>query len=76
MKAEHFPETSLEYECPNSKCASQGYRFLRKDAYNAHRKACNPVQASGYVLLSTIFSGSDAEVDRWMKARQKQKRYA
>ena len=74
MKAEHFPDTSLGYECPNSKCASQGYRFLRKDAYNAHRKVCNLIQAPNYVPLPDIVSGSDVEVDRWMRARHRQRR--
>ena len=73
MKAVHFQDTSLGYECPNTDCTHENYRFLRKDACNRHRRGCDPVQAPGYVPLPNIVSGSDAEVDRWMKARKKQK---
>ena len=73
MKAVHFPDMSLGYKCPNSECTHENYRFLRKDACNEHRKRCNLVQAPGYVTLPNIISGSDAEVDRWMRARKKQK---
>ena len=74
VKAEHFPDTSLGYECPNPECIYRNYRFLRKDACNEHRKMCDLLQAPGYVLLPNVASGSDAEVDRWMKARRKQRR--
>lgn len=73
IKADHFPDTSLGYECPNPWCTHENYRFLRKDACNEHRRGCNLVQAPGYVPLPNIVSGSDTEVDRWMRARRKQK---
>jgi hypothetical protein len=73
MKAVHFPDASLGYECPNPDCTHKKHRFLRKDACNEHRRGCNPLQAPGYVPLPNIESGSDAEVNRWMKARKKQK---
>ena len=38
-----------------------------------HRKGCDLVQVSGYVPLPNIISGSDAEVNQWMRARRKQK---
>ncbi|KAF9651988.1 hypothetical protein BDM02DRAFT_343431 [Thelephora ganbajun] len=74
MKAEHFPDTSLGYNCPNPKCTRGNYRFLRRDTYIQHRRACDLAQAPGYILLPNIVSGSDAEVNRWMKARCKQRR--
>lgn len=74
VKAEHFPDTSLGYECTNPKCTNKNYRFLRKDACNEHRRGCNLVQAPGYVPLPNIVSGNDVEVDRLMKARHKQRR--
>jgi hypothetical protein len=74
MKADHFPDVSLGYECPNPRCNYKYYRFLRKDACVEHRRACDFVQGPGYTPLPTIISGSDAEVDRWMRARCKQKR--
>ena len=73
MKAEHFPDTSLGYECPNPECTSRGSRFLRKDLFDRHRRACNLLQASGYISLPGIVTGSDTEVNRWMKARLRQK---
>ena len=74
MKVVHFPDTSLGYECPNPECTHKNYLFLRKDACNEHRRRCDLVQALGYVPLPNIVSGSDAEVDRWMKARRRQKK--
>jgi hypothetical protein len=74
MKADHFPQTSLGYECPNPECGYRDYRFLRKDACNEHRKGCDPLQVPGYIPLPNIISGDDAEVDHWMRARRRQKR--
>jgi len=74
VKADHFPDTSLGYECPNPKCTYKNYRFLRKDACDEHRKGCNLVQVPGYAPLPNIVSGNDAEVDRWMRVRCKQRR--
>lgn len=74
MKLVHFRDTSLGYNCPNLKCQYENFRFLRKDAYVEHRKLCNLEQGLGYVPLPHISSGSDKEVDRWMRARCKQKR--
>jgi len=71
---EHFPDTSLGYECPNPECTYRDYRFLRKDACDEHRKACNLLQGPGYVPTPSIVSGSDAEADRWMRARLRQRR--
>lgn len=71
---EHFPETSLGYECPNPKCTYKDYRFLRKDACDEHRKVCNLLQALDYVPMPSIVTGNDAEVDRWMRARLRQRR--
>jgi hypothetical protein len=74
MKTVHFPDTSLGYECPNPECKSREVRFLRKDAYVEHRRSCDSEQALGYVPLPHILNGSDGEVDRWMKARCRQRR--
>lgn len=74
MKAEHFPDTSLGYECPNTGCKYKGFRFLRKDACVEHRRSCDLEQEPDYVPLPHVVSGDDAEVDSWMRARCKQKR--
>lgn len=74
MKAQHFPDTSLRFECPNPECSAGGFRFLRKDQYAWHRRACDVSQMPGYVLLPNISSGDDTEVNKWMKARLKQRK--
>ena len=71
---EHFPDTALGYECPNAECNYRDYRFLRKDACDEHRKVCNLQQAPGYVPMASIVVGSDVEVDRWMRARLRQRK--
>ena len=73
MKVVHFPNTSLGYECPNPNCKHRGFRFLRRDACAKHRKSCDSRQPSGYVPLPNVVSGGDQEVDKWMKARYKQR---
>jgi len=64
----------LGYECPNPECTHKNYRFLRKDAYDEHRKGCNLEQVPGYVPVVSIVTGSDVKVDQWMRARLKQRK--
>ena len=74
MKLVHFCDTSLGYNCPNLKCQYKIFCFLRKDAYAEHRRLCNLEQGLGYAPLPHILSGSDKEVDWWMRVRCGQKK--